>query len=353
MLAVLGVLLLIFFSTRFVRILADVAAGVLPGDLVFTLMGLQSLKSLSLILPIALFFAVLLAFGRMYRDHEMVAFGTCGMGQTSLARIVMFVAPVIAVLVAVSALYLSPWAARTASELEHNAQQGSELSGIAAGQFRESRDGNFIMYVESIDDDRRTMRNVFVHSRGSDKQTVLFSETGHRYVDKETGDEFMVMQDGYRYEGEPGQVNYRVVKFGTHAVRVESSETADARLSRKELSTADLWNSNNPRYIAELQRRIVLPLSTLALALIAVPLSRSKPREGRYARLFSAVLIYIIYNNVLGAAQGWVAAGKISPVIGMWWVPLLLLVYGALLAAWQSRGQMPRLEAMFSRGATT
>lgn len=341
--------MLIFFSTRFVKILADVASGVLPGDLVFVLMGLQSLKSLSLILPIALFFAVLLAFGRMYRDHEMVALGACGFGQISLVRIVMMVAPVVALLVGIASLYISPWAARVTVEIENKAEQGSELSGIAAGKFRESRDGNFIMYVESIDDERRLMRNVFVHSRGSDKQTVLFSETGHRYVDKVTGDEFMVMQDGYRYEGEPGQANYRIVKFATHALRVETKNPEEIILRRREMTTAQLWASDKLMHTAELQRRLLLPLSTIILALIAVPLSRSQPREGRYARLFSAVLIYIIYNNLLGAAQGWVATGKISPVIGMWWVPLLLLAYAGMLASWQSRGQMPRLNTMFLR----
>lgn len=353
MLAVLAVLLLIFFSTQFVRILAEVAAGVLPGKLVFTLMGLQSIKSLAEILPIALFFGILLSFGRMYRDHEMVALGTCGFGQTSLARIVMIIAPLVAVIVAICSLYISPWAARTAAELEHEYQHGSELSGITAGQFSESRDGNFIMYVESIDDDRQTMRNVFVHSRGSDKKTVLFSATGQRHVDESSGDEYMLMKDGYRYEGEPGQANYRIVKFGTHAIRVESKASGPKNLARKEMHSTKLWESNSRYLSAELQRRLVLPLSAIVLALVAVPLSRSRPREGRYARLFSAVLIYIIYNNLLGASLGWVSSGKLPSFIGIWWVPMLLLVYGGLMSAWQSRGQMPRLQAMLSGGKTT
>jgi lipopolysaccharide export system permease protein len=351
--AVLGVLLLIFFSTRFVRILGDVAAGVLPGELVFSLLGLQSLKSLSLIIPIALYFAILLAFGRLYRDHEIVAMASSGLGQGWLTRTVMWIAPLFAVVVAVCAMYLSPWAARTASEIEHSAQQSSELSGIAAGKFRESRDGNFIMYVESVDEDRRTMRNVFVHSRNIQRQTVLFSESGYRYIDKTSGDEFMVMQDGYRYEGEAGLADYRIIRFGTHAIRVKTKNEETVRLSRKELPTEQLWKSNNPEYIAELQRRLVLPLSTIALVLVAVPLSRSRPREGRYARLFSAVLIYIIYNNLLGAAQGWVAAGKINPLLGVWWVPLLLVFYAAMLAKWQSRRKVPGLQRVLSRKAST
>lgn len=351
--AVLGVLLLIFFSTRFVRILGDVAAGALPGELVFTLLGLQSLKSLSLIIPIALYFAILLAFGRMYRDHEIVAMSSSGLGQGWLTRCVMWIAPFIAAIVALCAIYVSPWAARTASAIEHSAQQSSELSGIAAGQFRESRDGNFILYAESVDEDRRTMRNVFVHSRGAKRQTVLFSESGYRYIDKVSGDEFMVMQDGYRYEGEAGHADYRIIRFGTHAVRVKTKTEEDTHLSRKEMPIEQLWESTNPIYIAELQRRLILPLSTIALVLVAVPLSRSSPREGRYARLFSAVLIYIIYNNLLGAAQGWVASGKINPLLGMWWVPLLLVIYAALLTRWQSRRKISGLQGLLSRKAGT
>ncbi|MGD8999649.1 MAG: LPS export ABC transporter permease LptF [Granulosicoccaceae bacterium] len=349
LLAVTGVLLLIFFSMRFVSILGEVAAGTLPADLVLTLLGLQTLNKLSLIIPIGLFFAVLLGFGRMYRDHEMVALAACGVGQSGLAWAVMRIALLVAVVVALCAIYLSPWAARTAAGIEYEAQQGSELSGIAAGQFRESRDGNFILYVESIDEDRRTMRNVFVHSRSGERPNVLFSATGYREVDAQTGDEFMIMKDGYRYDGVPGQVDYHIVHFGTHALRLEAAARTVAGLSRKEMSTAQLWQATQPKQIAELQRRLILPLSTIALALLAVPLSRSRPREGRYARLFSAVLIYIAYNNLLGAAQGWVASGKLTPVIGLWWVPLLLLLLAGLYGLLQNHGKMPRSDAWFAR----
>jgi lipopolysaccharide export system permease protein len=347
--AVTGVLLLIFFSLRFVSILGDVASGALPADLVLTVLGLQALDKLSLILPIGLFFAVLLGFGRMYRDHEMIAMAACGIGQTDLVRTVMRIAPFIAIIVALCTIYLSPWAARTITEIEHAAQQASELTGITAGQFRESRDGNFIIYVESIDDDRRTMRNVFVHSRSGEQQSVLFSASGFREVDEASGDEYMIMKDGYRYDGVPGQADYHIVRFGTHAIRIEAAEHKAAGLSRREIPTAQLWQATRPNHVAELQRRLVLPLSTLALAVLAVPLSRSRPREGRYARLFSAVLIYIVYNNLLGAAQGWLASGKLPAAIGLWWLPLSLLLIASVYAVMQNTGKMPRFDAWFAR----
>lgn len=322
---VFGVLLLIFFSTRFVRILADVAAGALPADLVFTLLGLHSLRFLPLLFTIALFFAILLAFGRLYRDHEMVALAACGFGQADLAGTIMRLAPVVALVIGLCAVFLSPWAASRANDLQLRAKQESELSGLVAGQFRESRDGNFIIYVESIEDDKRTLHNVFVHNRKDSSQTVLYSATGYRDVDAKTGDEFMIMNDGYRYEGVPGQLDYRVIHFATHAIRVERKAEQVQKLARWQMSTAELWQTRSAKDLAELQNRLLMPISALVLALLAVPLSRSSPREGRYARLFSAVLIFIAYNNLLAAAQGWVGSGKLSPSIGMWWVPLLLL----------------------------
>jgi len=338
--AVTSVLLLIFFSTRFVRLLRDVAEGVLPAEMVFNLLGLELLKNLASILPLAVFFAVLLALGRLYRDQEMVALNASGIGQTAIMRMLLVLAPFILVLNGYLALYATPWAAGKADQIRHAAEFRSELSLLSAGRFTESKDGRLIMYVESLSDDQRELENVFVQRRGRDSKSVLASETGYRYIDASSGDEFMVMVDGYRYEGEPGTADYRITRFSKHAVRISEEKAPDAVLDRDAMSSAALWQSDALRDMAELQSRIVLPLSAVAFMILALPMSRVNPREGRYGRLFSAVLVYVIYNNLIGTTQKSLERGELPSWSGMWWLPLTLLIAAAVIAAWQSRGRI-------------
>ena len=339
LLAVMVVLLLIFFSLRFVRILGDVAEGTLPAEAVLTLLFLQLLKNISNIIPLAMFFSVLLAFGRLYRDQEMVALTASGVGQASLMRFLLFLAPVVFIINAICSLYLSPWAAGESDAIKHAAESRSELSLLSAGRFIESQDGSLIMYVEELSDDQRELRNVFVQSRKGSSKSVLASETGYRYIDEQSGDEFMVMVDGYRYEGDPGQDGYRITQFVKHAVRVEEKKASGTVLRRSGKSSINLLSSPKLKDTAELQSRIIVPFVTIALMLLAIPMSRVQPREGRYGRLFSAVFIYVIYNNLFGATYNWIGDGKISPWIGMWWLPLLLLLVALGFVLWQTRGQ--------------
>jgi lipopolysaccharide export system permease protein len=338
--AVTSVLLLIFFSTRFVRLLGDVAGGLLPAELVFSVLGFELLKNLASILPLAVFFAVLLGLGRLYRDQEMVALNASGIGQLDITRMLLVLAPFILVLNGFLSLYAAPWAAGKAAQIRHAAEHRSELSLLSAGRFIESKDGRLIMYVESLSDDQRELENVFVQRRGTDSKSILSSNTGYRYIDENSGDEFMVMVDGYRYEGEPGKADYRITKFTKHAVRISEKKAPQAVLRRKATASADLWRSKNLGHTAELQKRIILPLSALAFMILAVPMSRVKPREGRYGRLFSAVLVYVIYNNLIGSTYKLVSNGELVSWLGMWWLPVLLLATAAAFAAWQSRGQI-------------
>jgi lipopolysaccharide export system permease protein len=338
--AVTSVLLLIFFSTRFVRLLGDVAGGELPAELVFSVLGLELLKNLASILPLAVFFAMLLAFGRLYRDQEMVALNASGIGQLDITRMLLLLVPFILVLNGYLALYAAPWAAERSSQIRHAAEHRSELSLLSAGRFTESKDGRLIMYVESLSDDQRELENVFVQRRGTASKSIIASNTGYRYIDENSGDEFMVMVDGYRYEGEPGNADYRITKFSKHAVRISEKKAPQAALRRNAKASTDLWKSKNPRDMAELQKRILLPLSAVAFMILAVPMSRVKPREGRYGRLFSAVFVYVIYNNLIGTTYKWVGKGELTPWVGMWWLPLLLLVAAVAFGTWQSRGQI-------------
>lgn len=329
LLAVTGVLYLIYIGNRFVRFLAEAQAGGIPADAIVQLLALKSISNLVMLLPLSVFFAVLLAFGRLYRDHEMTALAACGVGPARLARTVLAYALVCGALVAALSLYWGPWAERLSTRIQEQLQADAEVSGIAAGRFKEIR-GGWAFYVESISPEG-VLRNVFVQGARGGESMVIAAQRG-RFEFTEEGDRYLVLEEGHRYEGEPGSAGFKIVAFEEHGVLVEERPVhLGSRASM--LSTAELLASSQPKLMGELQWRWSMPLATVLLALLAVPLSRAHPRQGRYAKLFVAILVYVIYTNMLVVARSWVERGKLDPLIGLWWVHALVALATAYLLA--------------------
>ncbi len=344
--AVLFVLLAIFMSNRLVRYLADAGAGSLSNDLVLAMLALKTISTLTIILPIAFFMAILLAFSRLYKDSEMIAMAACGISMGRIYRAVMALALVIAAAVGVIAFQVAPWAEERIHQLRDDYQARPVISGLTPGRFTGSGTGG-VLYFERLSDDGRSMEQVFVQHQGSERQVVLSSARAWRHQDDQ-GSLFLVFEDGYRYEGRPGAADFRIIEFQQHAVRMEPREIAPSFRRQRALATADLAVSTRKPDIAELQWRISMPLSVLVLALLAVPLSRTNPRQGKYAKLFVAVLVYLVYNNLMGMANTWVARGTIPPLLGMWWVHAGMLV-GAWLLLVRQYGVKWSIEALFGQ----
>jgi lipopolysaccharide export system permease protein len=169
-----------------------------------------------------------------------------------------------------------------------------------------------------------------------DTVEVVVAERGEQ-VDSEDPDvRLLVLHDGRRYEGVPGSQQFRVVEFAEHGIpyQLPSLDPPDPR--PREMLVTSLMRSSDPEHRAELQWRLGVPLSTVILAIFAVPLSRSQPRAGRYGRLAIGLLVFIIYFNLLSAAKAWVENGDVTPAVGLWWVHGLFLLLALLLLAVQS-----------------
>lgn len=335
LMGVVGVLLLILVSNRLVRFLADVAAGQLPNDVVFVMLALKSVEYLTILLPMGFYLAVLLVFGRMYRDNEMAALAACGVGNPQLLRPVFVTAVLLFALLLYMSLQLAPWAARSVQEIEREAQRSSEVTGVVAGRFKESASGNRIFYVEGMSADQREMSNLFIHTlKGEGATSMQSSEGAVLEVDEATGNRYLVMEDGYIYEGTPGRADYRVIRYQTHKVLIEESQLPEEGVYEMEARTvAELLASDHPADGAELQWRVANALSVLFLALLAVPLARLRPRQGRYGKLGIALLVYLIYINVLSVARSLVEREAVPQLVGVWWVHLALAALIALLWA--------------------
>lgn len=324
---VLGILLLIFIGSHFAKYLAETVAGTFPADLVADYVLMVTLFSMVPILPFTYFIAVLLAFGRLYKDSEMSAFSASGVSLGYFMRFIVLFSLLFAGVVAAFSLYISPWAMKQSEVIYSQAEHSSDVAGLSPGRFQGFGGGSSVFYFESFSDvqGREVMSSVFVRNRGKKSVDIFSSEYGYIEKDQENGDVFLILENGYRYQGSPGAVNYRIYQFSQSRMRIEEGTVLSVAEKQAAIPTSVLWESDSLPAIAELQWRIAMPLSVVLLAALALLLSYTTPRQGRYAKLFLALLVYIIFNSLMGVSRNWVEKGVVSPQLGMWWVEILLL----------------------------
>lgn len=336
LLAVALVLLLIALSAQLVGLFDDVARGSLQVDMVLQIFGVRILSLLVFILPLALYLAIILALGRLYRDSEMVAINACGIGTSYILRAVLGLALVMAVLQGVLSLQLSPWAEHQVQRLTAVAQARGDIQGISPGRFQEMREGSGVLYVEELNREQNRMHNVFVQQQRKGASSIIRSQSGHQMVEEKSGDRFMILESGYRYEGEPGQDNYTVVEFEKHGIRIQEMEPKITSRKHKAIPTIELWKEDERGYTAELQWRISSALMCLVLAVMAVPLSVTSHRQNRYGKLAIAIVLYMVLTNLLTVSRNWLYDDKISAWVGLWWVHGAGLLLAMILLLRQS-----------------
>jgi lipopolysaccharide export system permease protein len=332
LLAILAVLMLILVSNGFIRLLKEVASGDLNTNLLFQVLGLQIISNLPHVMPPAFFFAVLFAVGRLYRDSEMVALASCGVGGFRLYRSLLLVSLPVALLTGWLSLVVQPWSNHTSAELIA-AQEGQagELSGISAGRFNEYSKGDLVLYVASIDDQERRMRDVFIQQRREGVLSLISAESGFQRVDKVSGDRYLVLDGGYSYQGQPGTFDYQVSEFERYALRIQERDEAVVRQHRRSQPSLVLLDSPRLKDRAEFQLRVSQVLGLLVFAFLSLPLSRSMPRQGPFGRLVLAFVLYTFYLSLQGVAERWMIEGVTPVWMGIWWVHLSLFLVGLVI----------------------
>ncbi len=335
LLAVTSILWLIFVATRFARYLAQAAVGNLPSDVIFTLLGYSSLGAFSLLLPMSTFFAVMLALGRMNADSELTVIASCGVANTRLIRNVLVFSGTTAVIVGLLAFTWVPDALSNRYELEQRARLSADTTGLIAGTFKESRNGEWTFYSQNMSDDKISMENIFIKIDRKNHRPIIFrAERGRFDIEPSTGDKYLVLEDGYRYEGQAGDLDFTIINYASHNILIEKAKQQQIKESQKALPSSLLWQRGRISDFAELQWRAASVIMTVILSLIAIILAKVAPRQGRYAGFFPAILIYIIYSNLLGVSKAWITKGLIAPWIGAIWVHLLMILVLLVLANW-------------------
>jgi len=312
-LAVLAVLAVIIVSRKFLNILAKAIEGEVAGETLFVLLGLKTLSAFIILLPAALFLAILMVMGRMYRDHEMAILASSGVGPMRLYRAIAWLVLPLTVAGAYLGVEVLPWSERNAQALMKKDEKTADLRGIKPGRFNEFSRGDVILYADAFSGEDGVLNNLFVQSRNGENTGVIVSDGGY-LKETESGEHFVVLTRGKRYQGVPGRADFVVSEFEEYAVRIDADEDGREPGGFKREQGApslELWRSGQPRELAELQRRLAIPLGALSLALLAPPLSRVAPRGGVYGNVFTAFLIYLVYENLQKITQGLLIGGKI------------------------------------------
>jgi len=329
LLAVWSVIVVIIVSRQFIRILDRAVEGQVSNQTLLTVLGLKTIIASAAFLPAALFMAVLMVLGRMYRDQEMSAVASAGGGAGTVYRSIFLLVFPLSVLSAGLSFYVSPWAEAMMEELMHQDKESADLRGIAAGKFSEYSQGDLVFYVEKIDDDK-TMHQVFVQHRQGDRLAIINAEVG-RLRDLPDG-RYVVLENGERIQGQPGALNYVLEQFTEYAVRMETKESA-ANFGKESVASGTLASSGQITDIAELQRRFSIPMGIVLLSFIAVPLAQMSPRGGVYGNMLVGFLIYFSYGNFIRVSQSWVMNQTIPAWLGVFGVNTLLLLIGGILLA--------------------
>lgn len=329
-LAVTSVLLIILISNQLARVLSQAAANDFPRHVVLALIGLTSAGYLTVIVPIGFFLAIVLALGRLYHESEMAAIQSCGVGAQGLFRPIGLLGVLIAGLLAWLSFYAVPQASASAQAIRAEALREAQFGALEPGRFRSFSGGNVVFYAERVDDNGILHNvNVFVDRPSADeKQSVLEVWVAARAEQRGVGqpEQTFVLYDGRRYEGIPGSGAFRTMQFAEGGIPVPLGNIVTGASKAEMKLTSELLASRSQEDLAELQWRFSTPLMALILMLIAVPLSRLRPREGRFGRIGLAVLVYFLYYQVLIAARTWVESGSVAAALGVWWVHGLALV---------------------------
>jgi len=331
-LGVTMVLMLVLLTNQFARVLGDVAKGRLPKDAAWEVIGLSALQYLTILVPIGLFLAIMLALGRLYRDSEMPAMMACRVGPAGIYWPLLWLLVPLSVGVAWLSIEMSPRALMAIERIGAEARRQADLTSLEPGRFTSIGPEDAVVYSEKVTA-KGVMQNVFMQRRIDDgKVEVVIAKRGEQIESDDPDVRFLVLYEGRRYEGTPGTTQFRVVEFLEHGIPYRLPGLDPAEPKPRAMSFMRLVGSTDLDHIAELQWRIGIPLATIILSILAVPLAKTQPRAGRYGRLAVGMLVFIIYLNMLSAAKAWIEQGELPPYLGLWWVhgAILLLALGLL-----------------------
>lgn len=337
-LAVFLVIMTIFISNKFVRVLDDASEGGIPGHLVMTFIGLKIPDLAGMILPLSFFLGVLLAYGRIYAENEMTVLHACGVSEWYVVRVTLILGFVTAIITGVFTLYLSPMAAEYEYQVKDQIAADSGLSSLIAGRFQTTGNKKAVVFIHEKNRTDNTFEKVFV-AQLPDKNTpnasvidssLVYAATG-QVVEEDSGSQRLILSAGTRYQNDIKNKEFRQVAFDKYYIQIQDQKVAHKRRKLSAIATSELYQEQTPEASAESQWRIAFPLVCIIMTLVAVPLSVVNPRQGKFGKMLPALLLFLSYFLLLTAIRSGIEKGSVPQYIGLWPVHILVLILGISL----------------------
>jgi lipopolysaccharide export system permease protein len=333
-LSVYFVLLIIVLSTEIVHLLKWVSQGEIPVSAFMAYLTNSFFEFSVVLIPLSLLMGILLAFGRLYSDSEMAAIMSAGIGPMQWYRPLLMVAIPITLLLFVLLAFVKPAINYQRAQLHAEIRSQSQLDTLLVGQFNRTSKKGGVLFLESegtdkiqdISDDGTgvpVINNVFFQQHREKTSYVDLAEGTSSFYNDD-GRRYMVMHNGTHYAGNAGDSDFKIVNYKDYGVYIHK-KVKTPKQSAKSKGFFELWGSSIPKQQAELQWRMTIPIATIIVAIMALPLSHTNPRSGRYSKLAISLIIYLLYSNLLGVGKTWIAQEKVPVWIGTWWVHLIAI----------------------------
>lgn len=329
------VLLSIFLVIRLVAVLRQAAEGVIPIDSVLQILLLRLVTNMDIILPLVLYVSVLMVLGRWGRDNEMTVVNACGISPVNFLKPMAVLCVTMALVVGSFSLYFSPLSVRAIESIQQEFENREEITGISPGVFTETAQGG-VYFIEQFNEEIGFYQNIFFYGQEHEEELVVIASVGFQSIDIQSNDLFLVLKNGTRYTGTPGEPDYTVVDFETYAIRLEQRKKNNLAIPVKGMETSELLKSDHRIRVSELNWRISKIAVIPVLVLFALSFSAVDNRSRRVSKMIFSFLVYFGYANLVGFAIALMRKGEIDPVTGVWYVHLAFL----LLSLWTFNRQV-------------
>ena len=330
--AVAVLVLSIFLVIRVVGYFRLVAEGAIPTNSVLTLLVLRLLSHLDIIAPLAVYVAILLVLGRWSRDRETVVAAAAGLGLASFLRPTFYLLVILGIVIGGFSLYLSPLALRSGDDVEHEFRSRSDVSGIVPGVFTENLGGDGVYFVESYDPDEGLYRNIFAWVLSEGSEGVVIASTAKKILAEAGKGSYLLLHDGARYDGRPGELGYQSIEFETYGLFIDDRPIPATRTRLAGWDTLALWEK---RHNLELRSELHWRLSKIAilpvLMLLALALGYGGQGQNRVLMMVSALMTYFAYANLGGYLVALSRRGYAEPLALLWMLHILVALIALYL----------------------
>jgi LPS export ABC transporter permease LptF/LPS export ABC transporter permease LptG len=303
-----------------------------PVHMVLMLLVYISPAILVLTIPIGFLLAILVAFGRLSADMEVVALKACGVSPLRLLRPVVIFGLGVAGLTAYLMIDSVPKTNYAFKSLVFDIVRTQATVGLKERVFNDTF-GSFVIYVDEIAPDQVALRNVFVSDeRKPEEQRFITAREGRLLSDEVSRRVTLRLLDGSIHETSPKSLQkYREVRFRLYDITLVLENPlvtqGDAPKGDREMSLAELRHASrqskthrgNPNpYLVEIHKKFAIPAACLVFSVLGVPMGIRAHRGGRWGAFVALLPIVLFYYVALTLGENLGDTGRVPPWLGMW-----------------------------------